>query len=85
MNGTLNTYGVISGALSATGSINGEMSASASLLGEITMPEQIVRVGDYEELENLPQIEGVTLIGNKTFPQLHLSALTNMELDNLLT
>lgn len=85
MNGTLNTYGVISGALSATGSINGNMSASASLLGEITMPEQIVRIGNYEELENLPQIEGVTLIGNKTFPQLHMDALTNMELDNLLS
>lgn len=85
MDGTLNTYGVISGALSAMGSINGEMSASASLLGEITMPEQIVRIGNYEELENLPQIEGVTLIGNKTFPQLHLDALTNMELDNLLS
>lgn len=85
MDGTLNTYGVISGALSAMGSIHGNMSASASLFGEITMPEQIVRIGNYEELENLPQIEGVTLIGNKTFPQLHLSALTNMELDNLLT
>lgn len=85
MDGTLNTYGVISGALSATGSINGNMSASASLLGEITMPEQIVRICNYEELENLPQIEGVTLIGNKTFPQLHLDALTNMEIDSLLS
>lgn len=85
MDGTLNTYGIISGALSAMGSINGNMSASASLLGEITMPEQIVRIGNYEELENLPQIEGVTLIGNKTFPQLHMNALTNMELDNLLS
>lgn len=85
MDGTVNTYGVISGVLSAMGSINGNMSASASLLGEITMPEQIVRIGNYEELENLPQIEGVTLIGNKTFPQLHLEALTNMELDNLLS
>lgn len=85
MDGMLSTYGVISGALSATGSINGNMSASASLLGEIAMPEQIVRVGNYEELENLPQIEGITLIGNKTFPQLHLDALTNMELDNLLS
>ncbi len=85
MDGTLNTYGVISGALSAMGSINGNMSASASLLGEITMPEQIVRIGNYEELENLPQIDGVTLIGNMTFPQLHMNALTNMELDNLLS
>ena len=85
MDGTLNTYGVISGALSATGAINGSMSPSASLSGELTMPEQIERAADYEELQNLPQIEGVTLIGNKTFPQLHMSALTNMELDNLLT
>lgn len=85
MDGTLNNYDVISGALSATGTINGNMLASASLSGEITMPEQIVRIGNYEELENLPQIEGVTLKGNKTFPQLHMNALTNMELDNLLS
>lgn len=29
-------------------------------------------VGDYESLINKPQIEGVTLLGNKTFPELNL-------------
>ena len=33
---------------------------------------QMGGVGDYEQLINKPQIEGVTLVGNKTFPELNL-------------
>lgn len=39
---------------------------------------------DYNDLENKPQIEGVTLIGNKTFPELTLINLTNEELETML-
>lgn len=39
---------------------------------------------DYERLQNLPSIEGVTLIGDKTFPQLNMSKLTNSEIEALL-
>lgn len=39
---------------------------------------------DYERLRNLPSIEGVPLIGNKTFPQLNMSKLTNSEIEALL-
>ena len=43
---------------------------------------------DYNELINKPQIEGVTLIGNKMFPELNLNVLTNSEIqtifDNLI-
>jgi len=39
---------------------------------------------DYEELSNKPQIEGVTLIGDKSFSDLHLDALTNTEIEELL-
>lgn len=45
----------------------------------------VTEIRDYEQLDNLPQIEGVTLIGNKTFPQLHMNALSNSELEELLT
>jgi hypothetical protein len=48
---------------------------------------QTVPVGgttDYERLRNLPSIEGVTLIGDKTFPQLNMAKLTNSEIEELL-
>ena len=38
------------------------------------------RAADYEELENKPQINEVTLIGNKSFDDLGLSALTSLEI-----
>ena len=40
---------------------------------------------DYELLGNLPQIEGVELIGNKTFEDLGLTALTSAEVEAALT
>ena len=40
---------------------------------------------DYELLGNLPQIEGVELIGNKTFKNLGLTALTAAEVEAALT
>lgn len=39
---------------------------------------------DYEGLSNKPQIEGVTLVGDKSFSDLHFDALTNMEIEELL-
>ena len=40
---------------------------------------------DYEQLLNKPQINDVTLIGNKTLPDLGVYYLTNMEIEHLLT
>lgn len=39
---------------------------------------------DYNNLENKPQIESVTLVGNKTFEELHMNKLTNSEIESLL-
>lgn len=39
---------------------------------------------DYEALINKPSIEGVTLVGNKTFEDLTLVGLTNIELYNIV-
>lgn len=39
----------------------------------------------YNLLTNKPSIEGIPLIGDQTFAQLQLRALTNTELENLLT
>lgn len=45
----------------------------------------IVSVDDYDALQNKPSIEGVELIGNKSFEDLNLQVLTNTELENMLT
>lgn len=39
---------------------------------------------DYNKLANRPKIEGVTLVGDKSFEQLHLNTITNSELENML-
>lgn len=46
---------------------------------------QVQAVDDYNRLRNKPQIEGVELIGNKTFADLHLAALSNTEIERLLS
>lgn len=40
---------------------------------------------NYVELENLPKVEGHTLIGDKTFPDLGLGVLSNIEIEALLS
>lgn len=49
--------------------------------------EEEVSPASYEALLNKPSIEGVTLVGDKTFPGLNLDALTNTDIldifDNL--
>lgn len=39
---------------------------------------------NYNELQNRPSIEGVTLEGDKLFPELNLNYLSNWEIENLL-
>lgn len=39
---------------------------------------------DYEDLLNKPQIEGVVLLGDKSFSDLTLDRITNIEIDNLV-
>lgn len=85
MNGSLSAPGTISGSLSATGTLSGNISSPSALSGGLSLPREIKRSNNYEELENLPQIEGVTLIGNKSFAQLNMTRITNSELEELLT
>ena len=39
---------------------------------------------DYEKLINKPRIEGEELIGDKSFEDLHMHVLTNLEIEALL-
>lgn len=38
---------------------------------------------NYNDLTNKPKIEGVTLSGDKTFPNLNLDVLTNSEIQDI--
>lgn len=49
---------------------------------EVIKAQQISR--DYNTLFNKPQIEGVELIHNKSFPELTLVSLSNIEIEELL-
>lgn len=40
---------------------------------------------DYDGLDNKPQIEGITLEGDKTFEDLNLKSITNTEIEELLS
>lgn len=45
----------------------------------------VVSVDDYNRLYNKPSIEGIELVGDKSFEELNLQTLTNTELENILT
>lgn len=41
-------------------------------------------VTSYEQLEDLPQINNVTLTGNKSFEDLGAESLTNLEIESII-
>jgi len=49
-------------------------------------PERVVirSVTSYEQLDDLPQINDVTLIGNKSFEDLGAESLTNLEIEAII-
>ena len=64
--------------------LSGNLSTSGGLTGSLGTPS-VVGQTDYEKLNNLPQIEGVKLIGNLSHDDIKLHALTNSEIEALLT
>lgn len=79
----------IDDAISLSAEFSGERLFSASIedgdsltanLGEI----QKVSTSNYEELYNLPKIEGNTVIGDKTFIELGLNEITPQEIDEII-
>lgn len=49
-------------------------------------PERVVirSVTSYEQLDDLPKINDVTLIGNKSFEDLGAESLTNLEIEAII-
>lgn len=74
----------ITGKININDKLEGKLDSHAELDGDIGIPQKIAN-NDYENLANLPQIEGITLTGNKTFEDLKLHVLTNSEIEALLT
>ena len=59
--------------------LSGKLSPVGGLSGQTTIPAYFGAT-DYEQLKNLPQIEGVTLIKNKTFSELGMEECTNQDI-----
>ncbi len=57
-----------------------DVNASAKMTNQV----QINNTSDYQSLMNKPQIESVELIGNKSFNDLGLSSLSNMQIEQIL-
>ena len=65
---------------------NFEIELKSEDVFDITMRESAgsSSTSNYNNLINKPCIEGEELVGNKTFEDLHMNALTNRELEALL-
>lgn len=74
--------GTLIGRLRSVGTVRGSLSAE-SLEGTLTTPK-VIFFDDYERLKNLPKIEGNTLIGDKSFPELGLDTATFLEIEEIL-
>lgn len=71
---------------------NNQVNASADIEGnDITANAQTINridvnnVSNYDLLNNKPQINSVTLQGDKSFEDLGLEGISNIELENILT
>lgn len=72
------------GSIENLGSLTGTLSDTGHLEGTMSIPKAIAAIRDYEKLDNKPSIEQVTLIGNKNFEDLGLSAMTADDLLEIL-
>ena len=59
---------------------NNEISATAEVVNEI----EVNNTSNYNLLQNKPQIESVELLGNKSFNDLGLSNISNMQIEQIL-
>lgn len=53
-------------------------------IGVVRERVAIRSVTSYEQLDDLPQINDVTLIGNKSFEDLGAESLTNLEIESII-
>lgn len=75
----------LSGILSSEQEMSGTLSRTDQELSGTLKKTYAVVIDDYNYLNNKPQIEGVTLEGDKTFEELNLDRITNSEMEDILT
>lgn len=63
--------------------INAQLEADDDLAADFGTIQK-VSTSNYEDLYNKPKIEGVTLIGDKTYDELGLPGITAQEIDDIL-
>lgn len=73
----------LGGNIGGANQLSGDLGGSKNIGGSVGIPTHIMHK-DYEILDNLPKIEGVTLIGDKTYEELNLNRISNSELEQLL-
>ena len=65
--------------------LQGTLGETFKINGNITYGMGTGRlINDYEELINKPQINSVELIGNKSFEELGMLAMSNFDIDKLI-
>ena len=69
------------GKLSGSSGLSGSLSGGSAVGGSLSLPD--ARAGDYEKLKNLPKINDIEVIGNKSFDDLGMTEVTNIDIDNL--
>lgn len=63
--------------------IGGIRQAGVPNVGNVTVP--IVTVStDYNDLKNKPEINGITLEGNKNLEDLNVNRLSNIDIENII-
>ena len=65
-------------------SLNAKLQANGGLHGKIGAAKVVRVTGNYENLSNLPTIDDVTLIGNKTLTDFGDRAVSNMEIQEVI-
>jgi hypothetical protein len=76
----INANADVSGNINADADVSGNINAGAQMSSQI----HVNYVSDYDLLQNKPQINSVTLQGDKSFDDLGLEGISNMELENML-
>lgn len=80
----------LSGALSQPSKLSGTLSSKNQLFGQLSMGVSAIFNNDYNKLreDTLPQINSVTLKGNKVSSELHvqheMDVISYQDIDNIL-
>lgn len=76
----------ISARMSISNDIRGQVSCTDSPGAEVSVGTVLIRDGtnDYERLIHKPSIEGHTLVGDSTLPQIGVGDITEQDIDRII-